>query len=135
MQVLELIQAEVMVTVAALAAKLVELVPQLAMAAKYLEELEFVLLMPVPFKRCLTLEQLHICELYWNESTLGFSILAFSQSIFYTVDESCSLYPSMTLSHLLVCQRDVLQRHGFHAQFCQFHVFARQDLNLWADIL
>ena len=99
MQVLGLIQAKVMVTVAALAATLVELVHQLAMAAKYLEELEFVLLMPVPFERCLTLEQLHICELYWIEFTLGFFILAFSQSIFYTVDESYSLYPSMTLSH------------------------------------
>ena len=73
MRVLGPIQAKVMVTVAALVAS----VPQLAMAAKYLEELEFALLMPVPFKRCLTLEQLHICELYWNESTLGFSILAF----------------------------------------------------------
>ena len=73
MQVLGPIQAKVMVTVAALVAS----VPQLAMAAKYLEELGFVLLMPVPFERCSTLEQLHICELYWNESTLGFSILAF----------------------------------------------------------
>ena len=73
MRVLGLIQAKVMVTVAALVA----LVLQLAMAAKYLEELEFVLLMPVPFKRCSTLEPLHICELYWNESALGFSILAF----------------------------------------------------------
>ena len=72
MQVLEPIQAKVMVTVA-----LVALVLQLAMAAKYLEELEFVLLTPVPFERCSTLEPLHICELYWNESTLGFSILAF----------------------------------------------------------
>ena len=122
MQVLGPILAKVMVTVA-----LVALVLQLAMAAKYLEELEFVLLMPVPFERCSTLEQLHICELYWNESTLGFSILAFLQSIFYTVDESCSLYPSMTSSHLLVCRKDVLQRHGFHVQFCQFHVFVPQD--------
>ena len=73
MQALGPIQAKVMVTVAALVA----LVLQLAMAAKYLEELGFVLLMPVPFERCLTLAPLHICELCWNESTLGFSILAF----------------------------------------------------------
>ena len=73
MQVLGPIQAKVMVTVAALVA----LVLQLAMAAEYLEELEFVLLMPVPFERCLNLEPLHICEQYWNESALGFSILAF----------------------------------------------------------
>ena len=73
MQVLGPIQAKVIVTVAALVAS----VPQLAMAAKYLEELGFVLLTPVPFERYLNLEPLHICELYWNESTLGFSILAF----------------------------------------------------------
>ena len=75
MLVLGLIQAKVMVIV--LAAALVALVPRLAMAAGYLEELEFVLLMPVPFERCLNLEPLHICEQYWNESALGFSILAF----------------------------------------------------------
>ena len=73
MRVLGPIQAKVMVTVAALVA----LVLQLAMVAKYLEELGFVLLMPIPFERCSTLEPLHICELYWNESALGFSILAF----------------------------------------------------------
>ena len=60
-----------------LAAVLVALVPQLAVAAKYLEELESVLLMPIPFERCSNLEPLHICEQYWNESALGFSILAF----------------------------------------------------------
>ena len=60
-----------------LAAVLVALAPQLAVAAKYLEELESVLLMLIPFERCSTLEPLHIYELYWNESTLGFSILAF----------------------------------------------------------
>ena len=96
MQVLELIQAKVMVTVADPVVTLVPLVLQLATVAKYLEELEFVLLMLAPFEHCLTLEQLHICELYWNESTLGSFILAFWQSISYTVDESCSLYPSKT---------------------------------------
>ena len=70
-----LIQVKVMVI--DLAAALVALAPQLAVAAKYLEELESVLLMPVPFERCLNLEPLHICEQYWNESALGFSILAF----------------------------------------------------------
>ena len=91
MQVLGLIQAKIMVTVADPVVTLVQLVPQLAMAAKYLEELEFVLLMLAPSEHCLNLEQLHICELYWNESKLGSFILAFWQSISYTVDESCSL--------------------------------------------
>ena len=57
---LGLIQAQVTVSVA----NLIALVPQLAMAAEYLEELEFALLTPIPFERCLTLEPLHICEQY-----------------------------------------------------------------------